>query len=193
MQERKGKPNSSLQKKYQYSRTARTTRRSAAEWSFTPKKSRQTAVEMITDRNKVKAMYKDYTEFQKKHGLQLEPKVINFKPVDPLKGKSKPEQKQLLISKWRAMYEKDRRGTVKKLLEGTSIFDLLTLPKNSAEFWQGIYREPQGVKTDPSEHLANLEFTPNDDNEWMNEPIDIIDVRKQIRLVANGTWHRQTV
>ena len=50
-----------------------------------------------------------------------------------------------------------------------------------------IYKEPKGNDQDPEDHLANLEYTPNEKYEGMSRPIDEIDVKEQINQLDNGT------
>lgn len=186
---RQFKDNSRLQMKYQYDRGTRKTRRNASTigWSFEPKRSKVIAEDMKLDRKKSNEMNNDYIKFQKEHGLRRKPRINKSAPVDPFKGKSKHKRNQMLRSKWQAMYQKKRRNTVAKLLAGKSLFDETSLPKDSAEFWRNIYKEPKGTEIDPSEHLASLEFIPKEEYEWMNKPIDKIDVKEQIKATANGT------
>ena len=79
----------------------------------------------------------------------------------------------------------NRSETVKKLLSGQSILGDNEIPEGSVEFWMEIYKEPKGNKQDPENHLANLEYTPNEKYEGMSKPIDETDVNEQIRRFEN--------
>ena len=80
--------------------------------------------------------------------------------------------------------------TVKKLLSGQSIFKDNQIPKGSVEFWRNIYKEPSGSKRGPEDHLADLEYTPNEKYTGMCKPIDKFDVMEHPRVHSKREVHR---
>ena len=122
---RQYRDNKVLQKKYQFERSRRATRRNAdeAEWEFSAKRARTVANETETTEDEWKIMEKDFKAFLKAHGLTTKPKARKHIPRNTTEGMPKHKLKSFLRQTWLRLYEKSRPRTVKKLLSGQSILE----------------------------------------------------------------------